>query len=557
VPTAHASQAGNPAGDGRSFRRWRRARPFWGGLLLILSGVELFLSGNMNLGAMEVHVGPTGFLSYVVPAMLLLCGVGTWMTPNLRLFYGILGSLVAVYSMIGVNFGGFVIGLLLGIVGGALSIAWSPVTPAASAVATGDAETTAVFTVPGRPDDQPAAPYDDQPAAPYDDQPAAPYADQQPRYDHGQPYEDVQPYRDAPAHGETAEAPRHVQNPEQWWPASQTGGGRHSQEEPPPHGAGSGGGNHTRMLAITLVPVTLAAALLTVVHRAAPAYAVPCPTASASASAAPKTSPSPAHSGSAANKAQPSPSATAGDSGNPLLDVWNGLVDGIGKLFGSGDSAKPAAAPSPSPSPSPSASASAGGLLPGLPALPGLPGLPSAKPSPPKASGSAVPCLGPGVVKAATVPAGLPMPASTQAVLTGASVTMTNASYDGVAELTTATGKVKALQFTMQTSVTTPFQLKVREPNGKSTLITSDSLTTDSEGKDSEGKPKRTVKFYTSKFQGNLVLIPGLPGIPITFTPDSPPPLTLPSMTFLNPVIDLVFVRCDTLRAPSIHISEV
>jgi hypothetical protein len=28
----------------RAFRRWRRGRPFWGGLFLLLAGLELFLT---------------------------------------------------------------------------------------------------------------------------------------------------------------------------------------------------------------------------------------------------------------------------------------------------------------------------------------------------------------------------------------------------------------------------------------------------------------------------------------------------------------------------------
>src|SRR6185369_2290334 len=107
VTTAHAPQApqGAPARGG-SFRRWRRGRPFWGGLLLILSAVELFLSSNLNPTDFQVHFGPTGFLSYVIPAMLLLCGSLTWLSPGQRLFYGILGTLTAVYSLIGLNLGG-------------------------------------------------------------------------------------------------------------------------------------------------------------------------------------------------------------------------------------------------------------------------------------------------------------------------------------------------------------------------------------------------------------------------------------------------------------------
>src|SRR5690349_452613 len=125
VTTARASQADVPAG----FRRWRRTRPFWGGLLLLLSGVELLISANLTLGAIQFHIGPTGFLSYVIPAMVILCGVMSWVTPQVRMFYGVIGALVAVYSLIGVNLGGFFIGMLLGIVGAAMVIAWTPAAP--------------------------------------------------------------------------------------------------------------------------------------------------------------------------------------------------------------------------------------------------------------------------------------------------------------------------------------------------------------------------------------------------------------------------------------------
>ena len=89
-----------------AFRRWRRARPFWGGLLLIISGLELLWSGYLDLGSIQVHFGYEGFLSYLLPAVMVLTGVFSWVTPKQRLFYGILGMLTAVYSLIGLNLGG-------------------------------------------------------------------------------------------------------------------------------------------------------------------------------------------------------------------------------------------------------------------------------------------------------------------------------------------------------------------------------------------------------------------------------------------------------------------
>ena len=94
------------------FRRWRRHRPFWGGLFLLLSAGELFVSGNMSLGGMQVHLGPQGFLSYLLPAILLICGLLSWFTPAQRLFYGIVALLAALYSFIGLNLGGFGFGEL-------------------------------------------------------------------------------------------------------------------------------------------------------------------------------------------------------------------------------------------------------------------------------------------------------------------------------------------------------------------------------------------------------------------------------------------------------------
>lgn len=121
------------------FREWRRGRPFWGGLFLILSGLEMFLSANMALDNIEIHIGPQGFLSYLIPVLMLVSGVLVWFSPAQRLFYGVIGTLTALYSFIGLNLGGWFAGMILGIVGGALVIAWSqPPAPAPAETAQED-----------------------------------------------------------------------------------------------------------------------------------------------------------------------------------------------------------------------------------------------------------------------------------------------------------------------------------------------------------------------------------------------------------------------------------
>lgn len=113
----------------RGFRRWRRSRPFWGGLLLVAAGVQLFLSTQLDLLHLEISFGPEGYLAIVLPAVLVLCGVLLWVTPQHRYFYSVIGTVTAVYSLLGLNLGGWFLGMLFGIVGGALGFAWTPVAP--------------------------------------------------------------------------------------------------------------------------------------------------------------------------------------------------------------------------------------------------------------------------------------------------------------------------------------------------------------------------------------------------------------------------------------------
>jgi hypothetical protein len=108
------------------FGSWRRTRPFWGGLLTTLAGVEIFGTTQMSLRGLSFQMGPTGFLSWLVPAILVTCGQLMWFRLQDRILYAVVAAVTALYSLIGVNLGGFFVGLLLGIVGSALGFAWLP-----------------------------------------------------------------------------------------------------------------------------------------------------------------------------------------------------------------------------------------------------------------------------------------------------------------------------------------------------------------------------------------------------------------------------------------------
>ncbi|WP_349898240.1 DUF6114 domain-containing protein [Parafrigoribacterium soli] len=108
------------------FVAWRRERPFVGGLLTILAGVEMFFSGQLDVGNIHVQLGIEGLQATVIPILLVVLGILAMLMPVHRIFYGVIALVVSVYSLIGVNLGGFFIGMLLGAIGGILTVAWMP-----------------------------------------------------------------------------------------------------------------------------------------------------------------------------------------------------------------------------------------------------------------------------------------------------------------------------------------------------------------------------------------------------------------------------------------------
>jgi hypothetical protein len=546
VVTAQPPQAESRPTARRSFRAWRRSRPFWGGLLMVLSGLALFLSSNLDLGAMSVKIGPQGFLSYVIPVTMLLCGVLTWVTPANRLFLSCIGLLVATYSVIGLNLGGFGVGLLLGILGGALSLAWTPGARAPSGTPGTDSD--------AGPDDASAD---------------------------GSHLDDIHPddtHRDG--------ARRDRADPAVGGPRS-TGapGTAHTgpsgefpffgDDERPPQS----GGTHRSLFVIALIPTTLAAvALVLGGHAPAEAASCPVPTSARTATVQPAgakpvrakpvtgkpsgtptrpaaetdvaagTTPTPSRSAPTPTASTPTPApSSAADLGAAL----RAAVADLAAAAGLGTKAEPTAGPEPTTGPEPTATPTPTPTptpTQGTDPTPGprpSTGGPTSGPEPdrttPPPNKADIPCLGPRVFKTTTADDGMPMVSLKGGVITGTLLTMYGSTYDGVVELRTASGVVRALQFSMDKSVTKQFKLQIDEPGDSSTAITSSELTTDG-----------NVKFYSTKFTGRLFGV-----IPVTFTPDAPPPLMLSPLSFADVVIDLAFVRCDTLTADAMKVAPV
>jgi hypothetical protein len=175
----------------RDFRPWRRQRPFVGGVLIALAGLEMLLSGPIKLDQLGMNIvlqfGVEGAQATILPIALVLLGILSIAQPVHRIFYGVIALAISVYSIAGVNLGGWVAGFLLGVIGGIVVVSWAPpvataeaegAEPAAEAGGAGDdvaprAEDTAASGTEAAPaaDDAPASDTaaDDSPASDPDD----------------------------------------------------------------------------------------------------------------------------------------------------------------------------------------------------------------------------------------------------------------------------------------------------------------------------------------------------------------------------------------------------
>ena len=127
-----------------AWRAWRRSRPFWGGVLLVLAGLELLaipLSGLLIHGAVKlvIYIGIGGVFGVLIGALLIVAGIALWVNPVHRVFYGIAGIILGLASFPASNLGGFFLGMLLAIIGGSIGFAWTPAEAPPVAAPIGDA----------------------------------------------------------------------------------------------------------------------------------------------------------------------------------------------------------------------------------------------------------------------------------------------------------------------------------------------------------------------------------------------------------------------------------
>ncbi|WP_367136960.1 MULTISPECIES: DUF6114 domain-containing protein [Streptomyces] len=144
-----------------AWRRWRKGRPFWGGLATVLAGAEISAIPLAPLKIM-LHQGIAGIPSVLMGLVMILMGLSAWFAPQYRSLAGVVTVMIAAAALVMSNLGGFLFGTVLGVVGGGMVFAWQPVAPAPAPVPAPESETETGRTTP--PGATPLRPHDAPPA---------------------------------------------------------------------------------------------------------------------------------------------------------------------------------------------------------------------------------------------------------------------------------------------------------------------------------------------------------------------------------------------------------
>ncbi|MFC4949441.1 DUF6114 domain-containing protein [Pseudonocardia sp. GCM10023141] len=113
------------AGPATGFRAWRRSRPFWAGVFTIAGGFEIMVLPLTPIASL-VLLGVAGVSSLLTGVVMAVLGLFMWLSPPNRTLAGVLTLIFALASFIISNLGGLIVGMVLGIIGGALCLAWTP-----------------------------------------------------------------------------------------------------------------------------------------------------------------------------------------------------------------------------------------------------------------------------------------------------------------------------------------------------------------------------------------------------------------------------------------------
>jgi hypothetical protein len=110
---------------------------FIGGTIILIGGTLEFIGAlAASVVVSSLFGAPVGGLWVLLGVLGLICGilvvvgaVMLYVNPKRNVPWGVITIIFSVISLLFAYFGGFVAGMILGIIGGALGIAWKPLPP--------------------------------------------------------------------------------------------------------------------------------------------------------------------------------------------------------------------------------------------------------------------------------------------------------------------------------------------------------------------------------------------------------------------------------------------
>ncbi|WP_307410659.1 DUF6114 domain-containing protein [Neobacillus ginsengisoli] len=123
------------------FNKWRKKRPLGGAIITILSGLMISWV-PLNLYLSTFLPGSIAIIGLLFGGIITLIGIVSLFFPNASRILGVFTIFLSILSVIGA-LGGFLVGTLFGIIGGALLMAWRLAPANVNAAPPGDAQLTA------------------------------------------------------------------------------------------------------------------------------------------------------------------------------------------------------------------------------------------------------------------------------------------------------------------------------------------------------------------------------------------------------------------------------
>lgn len=105
------------------FRHWRRTRPFYAGLLTMLAAIPLLYFPLAPI-AVFFRLGMGAIAGGTIAILLAICGLSMWFAPSQRVVVGLISVVLSLAAFPLSNLGGFVVGTLLGLLGGSMAVSW-------------------------------------------------------------------------------------------------------------------------------------------------------------------------------------------------------------------------------------------------------------------------------------------------------------------------------------------------------------------------------------------------------------------------------------------------